>query len=339
MNWTDLIAVAEKGRQTLPARIVERLTEAIRSGMVPRGEKLPTERALAEELGVARDSVRRAYAELTRLQLIRSVQGSGYYVTGFVDESTRRKDRALRAIWTMIDELDELGFSHGEIRDFVQVLLLDRREQAGTIHLAAVDCNPEALSVYERQLLHAAHHTVHTYLLDDIQAAQDPVRLLGAYDLIIVTTNHYRRLMALIPELGSRLVQAVLTPTAETLRSLSKISHANRIGIACRSRRFLEIVEGHLSPRSIPSDGIRYAFAPGPVELTELLGQSDVLILAAGVPMEGSNELMAAAARFHERGGRLIRFNYQIEKGSLLHIDERLTRLIMERSSNTETEA
>jgi len=33
---------------------------------------------------VRRDSVRRAYAELTRLHLIRSVQGSGYYATGFV---------------------------------------------------------------------------------------------------------------------------------------------------------------------------------------------------------------------------------------------------------------
>src|SRR5438105_11630352 len=45
-------------RRTLPAEVRDRLVQAIRSGQLPPGAQLPSERVLCEDFGVARASVR-----------------------------------------------------------------------------------------------------------------------------------------------------------------------------------------------------------------------------------------------------------------------------------------
>lgn len=61
-------------------QIVERIACHIRQGTYPRGYKLPTSRQLASELEVHRNTVVRAYEELTNQGLVESITGSGTYV-------------------------------------------------------------------------------------------------------------------------------------------------------------------------------------------------------------------------------------------------------------------
>ncbi|MDF1598918.1 GntR family transcriptional regulator [Mesorhizobium sp. YIM 152430] len=61
-------------------RLADALAAAIRNGDHPSGTALPTERNLASQLGLARVTVRSAYAELARLGLIEIRPGSGAYV-------------------------------------------------------------------------------------------------------------------------------------------------------------------------------------------------------------------------------------------------------------------
>jgi GntR family transcriptional regulator len=56
------------------------LRDAILSGNLPTGERLPSELRLTQEFGVSRVTVRRALAELQRLGLIRRRAGSGTVV-------------------------------------------------------------------------------------------------------------------------------------------------------------------------------------------------------------------------------------------------------------------
>lgn len=60
--------------------IVDQVQDLIRSGVLAPGDKLPTERALAEQLGVSRSSVREALSALEVLGMIRSRPGLGNYV-------------------------------------------------------------------------------------------------------------------------------------------------------------------------------------------------------------------------------------------------------------------
>jgi GntR family transcriptional regulator len=57
------------------------LAELIRHGVVPEGDRLPTVRQLAGDLGLAVGTVARAYRELELAGLVRSRRGAGTTVT------------------------------------------------------------------------------------------------------------------------------------------------------------------------------------------------------------------------------------------------------------------
>lgn len=60
--------------------VVEQIRALIESGALKPGDKLPTERSLAEQLGISRSSVREALSALEVLGVIQSRQGLGNYV-------------------------------------------------------------------------------------------------------------------------------------------------------------------------------------------------------------------------------------------------------------------
>jgi GntR family transcriptional repressor for pyruvate dehydrogenase complex len=69
-------------REPISAEIARRLLDYLFSGDVRPGDRLPSERQLAEDLGVNRPSVREAIRALSFLGLLEVRQGSGTYFRG-----------------------------------------------------------------------------------------------------------------------------------------------------------------------------------------------------------------------------------------------------------------
>ena len=85
VDWTrngpELLLGLDRGAGTpLAHQLQERLRDAIRSGRLARGERLPASRALAAQLGVSRGVVVDTYAQLESEGYLRSAQGSGTLV-------------------------------------------------------------------------------------------------------------------------------------------------------------------------------------------------------------------------------------------------------------------
>ncbi len=66
--------------QSIVERIVEQITQAIIRGDLKPGDKIPTEVALIEELGVGRNSVREAIKMLSALGILEIRRGDGTYI-------------------------------------------------------------------------------------------------------------------------------------------------------------------------------------------------------------------------------------------------------------------
>lgn len=60
------------GAQPLTTQIAKSLTKQIKSGSIKQGENLPSERTLANQVGVARNIVRNAYVRLEGNGLIKN---------------------------------------------------------------------------------------------------------------------------------------------------------------------------------------------------------------------------------------------------------------------------
>ena len=70
----------ERNSQKAYERVFDYFTAEITSGNLRLNDKIPTERALSEKLGVSRNSAREALHVLEMMGLIECIQGSGNYI-------------------------------------------------------------------------------------------------------------------------------------------------------------------------------------------------------------------------------------------------------------------
>lgn len=61
-------------------KIIEQILELIREGKLKPGDRLPSERALCEELGIGRTSLKQAISALSTMGIVESRQGEGNFI-------------------------------------------------------------------------------------------------------------------------------------------------------------------------------------------------------------------------------------------------------------------
>lgn len=74
-------AASAPQKGTVTQRAIEQIKAMIAEGRLEPGERLPTERELAAQLGISRSSMREAIRALTVMGMLEARHGSGIYVT------------------------------------------------------------------------------------------------------------------------------------------------------------------------------------------------------------------------------------------------------------------
>ncbi len=321
-------------KRAVPAfrQIVEKIAALIGEGSLKPGHKLPTERELAESLGLARGTITRAYVELEQAGLITRMQGRGSTVSGLPEAAGQgRKEKAAALITALVEKLDRLRFSLPEMKVMIDLAIREREEKLLSLNVAAVDCNPETLGSFERQIGMLSHVSVRTYLLDELARDPDPARRLGEFDLVLTTTTHHPQLVAMAPRLSERILAVAVSPSRETVMQLATVKPGQAIGVLCESRQFLAIIGGRLKEMRIagPLDAL---FPPRPQgALAEFLRDRSLLIVPPAGRASPSREEARALQEFTGRGGLVVVFDYQIDKGSLVHVEERIGSILKAR--------
>ena len=318
-------------------QIVQSIEQCIANASIKPGERLPPERELAATLGVARGTVTRAYTELTRKGVIESVQGRGSIVAFRSSSETGagsaggRKEKAEAMIRRLVDSLSALRFGFQEMKAMIDLAITEREETLASLTVAAVDCNPETLGMFERQVSLLSRVRVRKYLLEEIARDQNPGERLRDFDLLLTTSTHYPDLCSLAPVLKKRIVAVAVSPSQETILRLASVKPGQSIGVLCESRKFFSIVKNRLRDMRItgPLDALFTPRAPG--ALADFSAGKQVLILAPGGHASPSREEARALLAFTEQGGHTLVFDYMIERGSLAHVEERIRELLEKR--------
>jgi DNA-binding FadR family transcriptional regulator len=81
MDLKNVTVLSSPNRRSLADQLYSDLRERIRSGELPPGERLPTEKGFTEAFGVSRTTVREALARLAADGMVQARQGIGVYVT------------------------------------------------------------------------------------------------------------------------------------------------------------------------------------------------------------------------------------------------------------------
>ena len=126
-------------------QLVDATRAAVKNGTLAPHTQLPTVQELADRLGVAKGTVKRAYDELDREGLVEKVQGRGTFVRYQPASSESNRQQAMAAIDTLLRQLADMGFTASEINIFLNLKLRQLSEQEAYVKVAVVECNPENL--------------------------------------------------------------------------------------------------------------------------------------------------------------------------------------------------
>lgn len=118
------IVIQPQGTLAIYEQIVNQLKNAIVSGEVKANEALPSIRALAGELQVSVITTKRAYEELEKEGLIRSVAGKGFYVCEYNTDYLKEKQLMMieKRLSEIIAEAKQAGLSCEEMLEMAETL-------------------------------------------------------------------------------------------------------------------------------------------------------------------------------------------------------------------------
>ena len=310
-------------------QIIKQITTLIHENKLKPGDKLPTERELASQLNIARGTVKKAYELLAADGIIETTQGRGTFISSRQDIiPTGRKEKAQKLIDNLLDELRKLNFSYQEIKTFFDLAIIQREEKLEDFNVAMIDCNPESLAIFQRQLTFLQHVRVARFLLDEIMADPEAEKRLKPFDLILTTSTHYSELLGKLSGLKDKLIQVAVSPSQETIIEMASLSPVQRRGVVCESQNFLNRVVARLKNLGLATGPVPCLFLKDENRLPEFLSTVDVVFIPPGYQLQRQKENMAAVQEFTERGGKVITFDYQIERGSLLYVEEKISQLL-----------
>lgn len=114
------ITILPQGTMAIYEQIVNQLKNAIVTGELTPGEVLPSIRMLAADLSVSVITTKRAYEELEKEGLIRSVAGKGFYVCESNKDYLKEKQLMMleKRLAELISDARQAGMS---CRDFVDM--------------------------------------------------------------------------------------------------------------------------------------------------------------------------------------------------------------------------
>lgn len=112
----SIVSLDYNSREPIFKQIVKEIERYVALGVLNSGDKLPSTREMAMELGVNPNTVRKAYSELENNEVITTISTKGTFITDNAKTIKKsRIDDGIQEIKVKIEELEKLGITKNEI--------------------------------------------------------------------------------------------------------------------------------------------------------------------------------------------------------------------------------
>lgn len=283
----------------------------ISTGFWERGRQLPTERALAEELKISRNTVSVAYRELEADGLLVSYQGKGTFVAGQDDAKRRRsrEDRLLRIIDSSLSDALEIGFSLDEFASMVVRRAGEKKEFMSNLELTFVECNREQVDYFAKELELGSGVHIHPLAIEDFSDVKPAdLELLRHTDMIVTTFFHLDQLKALIPDRAHEILGIALDADITTIIRVARLPR-EPIGLVCNSELFAQSVQDSLSMAGLDFPDFLVCTSRRREDIAGLLGKVRAVLVSPGRTRE--------VQRLLPEPMDVIEFVYRPDEGSV----------------------
>lgn len=324
------IKLQEKSEIPLYRQIADAIYREIITGGLSSGEKLPTVRELSDEMGISKGTIKHAYEHLGRQGAIEMIQGRGSFVLSTEEDTSSRKEKAMTAIDRLFSEMEDLGFTPKEIEIYFRLKLQGLEEKYDLVKAAIVDCNPETIRQTEEQLSGIELLETASFPLKRISEVCG--KLNREYDIILTTPTHFAEVEAALRD-RNRLAMLSMAPAKETLILLARLSDEEKAGIIAGSSIFVNIIR-----ESCRGMGAWGAEVPGMLfgngkEMEEFLKDKTTIIVPKYFESFASSAEAAMLRHFERDGGKVICYNYVVDRGSFLYVEQLVKKTLNKKRS------
>ena len=313
-------SIDKNGTVSIYQQLVNQIMRRVQNGELPAGKKLPTVRELADQIGIARGTVKHAYEELERQGIIKMTRGKGTFVQEQAQQESSAKVRAMNAIEKLLDEMESLSFSSQEIQMFFNLKLRERMEHDDNVCIIFIDCNPETLTNIINQISVIPNIEAHKLLLSD--ALKEPFVMDDFADLVVTISTHMNQLSGVVTN-KDKLVQVVTAPSSQTVAKMAMIG-GKSVGILCASETYSHIIRKSMQNLELSCHDVETYLFGNALDLESFLRHKDVVIVPNDFLLFCSRNESDLIRQAGDEGKIIIRYNYQIDGGSFLNVQEKI---------------
>jgi DNA-binding transcriptional regulator YhcF (GntR family) len=280
--------------RSLPIPVAEQIkgqmAYAIASGILNRGDPLPSVRELAATLQVAPVTISHVYRELSQQGLIVTKPGVGTFVADITciaeNDHLESSQKNLRQT---VDNCLRQGLLLGHTVDDIQSMFLALAEQyrsESTVRRVVMVGNFEpATESYARDIesiLHDLNVKVTPVLLRDLANPECIPKVFQSAKLVITVPTRLQEVNALLKSQPIRVTAIALRPNPDTRRKLSSIPPGRRIGLVTTYPEFLQTMINEVASYGMLKTPPPCTMIAQEDRVKSLLGKIDVLVYASG---------------------------------------------------------
>jgi GntR family transcriptional regulator len=308
----DSFELQRKGGLPVYLQVKQQVEKLITSGHWDKGQRLPTERALAAELGVSRNTVSLAYRQLEAEGLITSRQGRGTFVAEADDllRLENKRERLARVIDSALEDSLSLGVSPEEFLSFASKRVDERRRMLSEVKMAFVECNREQLDYFSKELEIGTGVRVLPVLTDDLIAKEpSAMETINSADLVVTTFFHLDEVRSILPEMSDDIIGIALDPGIESIVRIARLAPGSKVLLVCLSDRFAERIQKSMDIAGITELSMEVTTERDLQEVQERISGKKAVIVSPGRYRE--------VASMVKRGTQVIEFIYKPDAGSV----------------------
>ena len=298
-------------------QVEEYLLQKILNREILPGDQLPTERELAAQLDVSRNTVSEAFKLLEKDGIVTSQQGRGTFVNKDLPlPVSSRKENLLEAVDNVIEKSLQLGFTLDQLLSFMSTKIYEYNLKGNKISIIVIDCNEEQAMFFTGYLQKFHFLEVHTILLEELPKLKDS-SLVKSAGAIITTIKHHDEVKEQVK--NKNILPVATTPNLESLVQIAHLAKGEKAGLVCSSRRFYEIFLETMDKAGVPTGNIILYNQKD--NLGEFILKCENIIVTP---------LYEKAVRNHLSMGdvkNVIVFHYEIDKGSVKAINDMAAEL------------
>lgn len=301
-----------KKRIPMYMQLSSEIKRLIQIGAWEAGKKVPTERELAEQLNVSRNTVSSAYKELETEGILVSTQGRGTFVTDSdaVIRRESRKELLLKIVDIAIEEAAQLGFHMDDFLVITHARVLAKKEMLSRVRVAFVECNREQLDHFSKDLHLDPGVSIVPVLLDDFRSnPEETNRLLTTTDLVLTTLFHLYEVKDLVKVKGLDVIGLALDPELETIVKIARLPQGTRLGIVCLSDTFAVKIMSSLRRAGIEYLDIHTTTTKDHTAMEEFINQMEAIVVSPNRHKE--------VTKLNGRRIQEIEFRYLPDAGSV----------------------